>query len=612
MSETSQAHSPLRTACALTKPYFSTRRSYKAWLLVALVIGLNFAAVYSDVWMSDWSRQFFNAAQEKNLDAFTHQLWIFPLVLVAIIASTSLGQFFKEVLRLRWRAWLTRQCLRLWMKDHAFYRIRWSKQPLDNPDQRISEDVSFFVDGTVTLATEFLSATAGLLSFGTILWRLSGDGALNVPGLGLLHIPGLLVWGAVLYAVIGTFLIHKVGKPLIPLHVQHEKREADFRFGLVHVRENAETVALYGGEKVEAAGLLVRFRSLLDNTWDIIRRRFGLNVSSHFYSHAAQVIPWLLAGQRYFAGKMKFGDVMQAVTAFGHVRGSLSVIVNNYVALASWRATLNRLAGFAVAAHETRTVELVPTGKTASKDESPPSSDGVRLTLVAGMSVAPSGLEGATIERAYGPELSVERLSTRSPQGAPIGGETTFAVTPGERVLLSGPSGSGKTTLLRVVAGLWPFGVGRVEVPEVKTLFLSQRTYLPLGTLRAAVTYPRAATEVPAEDVEKVMKRVGLSKFLPQLDVVADWFHQLSLGEQQRIAFARALLAAPGLLVLDEATSALDPPAEAEMYTLLASELPGAMILSVGHHATLEKLHTRRVLLGLPRVAPSAAPRVAP
>jgi len=611
MSETSQAHSPLRTAWALTKPYFSTRRSYKAWILVTLVIGLNFAAVYSDVLMSYWGRQFFNAAQEKNLEAFTHELWVFPLVLAAIIGSTALGQFFKEVLRLRWRAWLTRQCLRLWMKDHAFYRIRWSKQPLDNPDQRISEDVSFFVDGTVTLATAFLSATAGLLSFGTILWRQSGDGAVDVPGVGLMHIPGLLVWGAMLYAVLGTFFIHKVGKPLIPLHVQHEKREADFRFGLVHVRENAETVALYGGEKVETAGLLVRFRSLLDNTWDIIRRRFGLNVSTHFYSHAAQVIPWLLAGGRYFAGKMKFGDVMQAVSAFGHVRESLSVIVTNYVALASWRATLNRLAGFAVAAHETRSVEVLPGGKPAPSDEAPASQAGVRLTLVAGMSVAPEGLQGAAIERVHGAELSVERLSTRSPEGAPIGGETTFAVTAGERVLLSGPSGSGKTTLLRVVAGLWPFGVGRIEVPAVKTLFLSQRTYLPLGTLRAAVTYPRAAAEVPAHEVEKVMKRVGLSKFVPQLDVTADWFHRLSLGEQQRIAFARALLVAPGLLVLDEATSALDPPAEAEMYGLLASELPDAMILSVGHHATLEKLHTRKVLLGLPRLVPTAAPMVA-
>jgi vitamin B12/bleomycin/antimicrobial peptide transport system ATP-binding/permease protein len=604
MADTPHVVSPLRTAWALTKPYFSTKRSYKAWLLVALVVGLNITVVLTDVLMSEWSRQFFNAAQEKNLESFWRELMIFPLVLVAVICSRAFGQFFDQVLRLRWRAWLTRQCMRLWMKDHAFYRIRWSKVPLDNPDQRISEDVMLFVDGTVNLSTQFLSAFVGLLSFGTILWRLSGDGALKIPGMGLVHIPGLLVWGAALYAAIGTGLIHLVGKPLIPLQVQHEKREADFRFGLMHVRENAEIVALYGGEKVETQGLLVRFRSLLDNTWDIIKRRFALTTSSSMYSHSAQVIPWLLAGQRYFAGAMKFGDVMQSVTAFGHVREALSVIVNNYAALASWRATLNRLAGFAAAAHETRTIA-------ASPDESPEAQEGVRLTLVTGLSVTPPPLSGAGIVRLPGPELIVSELSTRSPQGVAIGGETSFEVAKGERVLLSGPSGSGKTTLLRVVAGIWPFGTGHVEVPPVKTLFLSQRTYLPLGSLRDAVTYPRLASEVPHEEVTRALTRVGLAKFLPALDVTADWFHQLSLGEQQRVAFARALLVAPGLLVLDEATSALDPPAEAEMYSLVASELPSAMVLSVGHHTTLERLHTRKVLLGLPHRPASPAPMMA-
>jgi putative ATP-binding cassette transporter len=223
----------------------------------------------------------------------------------------------------------------------------------------------------------------------------------------------------------------------------------------------------------------------------------------------------------------------------------------------------------------------------------------VRLTLVTGLSVAPAPLGGAGIVRVFGDDLRIDELSTRSPDGASIGGQTSFEVAPGERVLLSGPSGSGKTTLLRVVAGIWPFGSGRVEVPSVKTLFLSQRTYLPLGTLRDAVTYPRPAMDVPLDDVKRALTKVGLGKLVSSLDVTADWFHQLSLGEQQRIAFARALLVAPGLLVLDEATSALDPPAEAEMYGLLTAELPSAIVLSVGHHTTLERLHTRKVLLGL-------------
>jgi putative ATP-binding cassette transporter len=295
--------------------------------------------------------------------------------------------------------------------------------------------------------------------------------------------------------------------------------------------------------------------------------------------------------------------VMQAVTSFGHVRNSLSVIVNNYVALATWRATLNRLAGFALAAHETRTRVPAVASSVASQE-------GVRLTLVTGMSVVPPPLAGETITRSDGAELRVVELSTRTPDGEAIGGETSFSVAPGERVLLSGPSGSGKTTLLRAVAGIWPFGTGVVEMPKVTTLFLSQRTYLPLGTLRDAVTYPRASSEVAPDSVGRVLARVGLSRLVPSLDVAADWFHRLSLGEQQRIAFARALLMEPGLLVLDEATSALDPPAEAEMYGLLSTELPRAMVLSVGHHATLERLHTRKVFLGPPSLTADSSPPV--
>ncbi len=586
--------STLRTAWALTRPYFASRRAYKSWLLVGAVVLFHVAGVSCEVLMSEWNRRFFNAAQEKNLEHFTRELMIFPVVLAGIIASSALGGFFGQLLRLKWRAWLTRQCLGLWMKDHAFYRIRWSSLPLDNPDQRISDGVTAFVDGTVSLATELLSSVLTLGSFATILWRLSGNGAIQIPWLGLVHIPGLLVWGALLYAGLGTIGIHRVGKPLVPLHFQHERREGDFRFALVNVRENSENVALYGGEKVERSALERRFHALLENAWNIIKRKLGLQIATSTYTNAGQIIPWLLAGQRYFAGALKFGDVTQAVSSFGHVRHALSMIVNNYVALASWRATVNRLAGFALAAHETRSI-----APSKAPDLPPPSQEGVRLTLVAGMSVMPPAISGASIVRVEGGSmLRVTDLATLSPKGLDIGSPTSFEVDRGERVLLTGPTGSGKTTLLRALSGIWPFGSGTIELPKVRALFFSERTYLPLGSLRDAVCYPNPASDVAPDKVARALAQVGLARLAPSLDETADWSHDLCLGEQQRIAFARALLIRPGLLVLDEATSALDEPTEATLYGLIASELPEAVVLSAGHKSSLVSLHTRTVTIG--------------
>jgi putative ATP-binding cassette transporter len=606
MAAATHQPSTLRTAWALTRPYFASRRAWKSWLLVAAVVAFHVAGVSCEVLMSDWNRRFFNAAQEKDLAHFTRELEIFPLVLLGTIFSASLGAFFGQLLRLEWRAWLTRQCLGLWLKDHAFYRIRWSSSPVDNPDQRISDGVTAFVDGTVSLATELLSSILTLGSFATILWHLSGDGALHLPSLGLVHIPGILVWGALIYAGLGTGIIHRVGKPLVPLHFQHERREGDFRFALVNVRENAENIALYGGETAERSVVDRRFQALLDNFWAIIRRRLGLQIATSSYTNAGQIIPWLLAGQRYFAGGLKFGDVTQAVGAFGHVRHALSVIVNNYAALASWRATVNRLAGFALAAHETRTGEpeapapkIAPAPELSPSDLPPMSREGVRLTLVAGMSVMPPAMSGAAIVRVEGaPRLSVTDLATRSPKGLHIGAPTSFEVAPGERVLLTGPSGSGKSTLLKALSGIWPFGSGQIEVPAARAMFLTERTYLPLGALRDAVCYPSRAEDIAPEAVARALARVGLERLVPSLDETADWAHDLPLGEQQRMAFARALLVCPSLLVLDEATSALDDVTEAAMYGLVATELSGAVVLSAGHKASLAALHTRSVTMG--------------
>ncbi len=610
----STSHSPLRTAWAMTRPYFFARGAWAARALVAAIVALNVSEVWVQVILSDWNRRFFNAAQDLNRPAFVHEVRLFPLFVAPLICALTLERFLSETLRMRWRAWLSRQCLDLWLRDQAYYRLQWANGGADNPDQRISEDAAAFVDKTVSLSVSFLYSALGLFSFVAILWRLSGSADMKLPLVGAVHLPGYLVWGALAYAVVGTLVIHRVGKPLVPLGFAKERREADFRFALVRVRENAESIALYRGEPAERRILLGRFQEVLDNTWSLIRRRVGVESATMAYSNGATVVPWLLASARYFAGEVKMGDLMQATAAFSQVRGYLSVIVYNYGEIASWRATVERLAGFAAAVSAVRAAESTPRTTGSSLTGGPRSArDGLRVSLVSGG--ADGGAQGDGLAVIYrvigdGSALRLSEVATHAPDGQAIGEPISLVVSPGERVLLGGVSGSGKTTLLRVIAGLWAFGSGTVTVPAVTTLVLSQKPYLPLGSLRDAVCFPRPASDVADDDVLDALTRVGLGRLVPTRDLVADWSQILSLGEQQRVAFARTLLVRPGMLILDEATSALDGAAERSLYRLVTKELPEAIVLSVGHRDSLGEHHQRRVALvhSLAAAAPASSP----
>jgi putative ATP-binding cassette transporter len=584
----------------LTRPYFVSRGAWATRGLALAVVALNVGEVGLQVELSNWNRRFFNAAQDMNRAAFLHEALLFPAFVAPLVCAYSLEAFLSGTMRMRWRAWLCRQCLDLWLRDHAYYRLQWLEGGgADNPDQRISDDVSSFVDTTWNLSVSFLYSVIGLFSFVSILWGLSGSIDVPLPLVSALRLPGYLVWGALIYAVIGTFFIHRVGRPLVRIGFVQQQREADFRFALVRLREHAESVALYGGEIAERRVLRGRFDMLLDNTWRRIKRNFALSLASSTYNNAATVVPWVLASGRYFAGAVKFGDVTQAAGAFGQVRHHLSVIVDRYHDIANWRATVERLAGFAAAVQAVRPPEGARAGMPISS-MAPPSAQRVSITQVAAGAERDGVSDGLnTIDRIVGEgaSLTLYDVATNAPDGRPIGAPLTLVVAQGERVLLAGASGAGKTTLLRAIAGLWPFGSGTVLLPGHEMLVLSQRPYLPLGTLRSAVCFPRSTADFTAEQVADALTRVGLGRLVVDVDREADWSHVLSLGEQQRVAFGRAVLARPGVLVLDEASSALDPEAEHAMYSLIATELPGAIVLSVGHRDSLEAHHHRRVVL---------------
>jgi putative ATP-binding cassette transporter len=584
--------SALRTAWALTRPYFFARGRGGTWALVGAIVALNVLRITFDLLLAEWNKQFFNAIQSGDKALYTHEVVLAPFVVSGLIATIAVESMASQTLRLRWREWLTAQCMDVWLRGQAYYRLRWTGASADNPDQRISEDVATFVDRSVSLATSLLSATLGLATFVTVLWRLSSTIDVTLPVLGLVRLPGSLVWGALAYAVFGTLVVHGVGRPISDLEVSQERNEANFRFSLLRARENAESIALYGGELVERGIFDGRFASLVANTRRLIRRRVALTATSNVYTYAGMLAPFVIAGPQVLAGTMKLGDMMKAMTAFNSVQRHVSVVITNYAAIATWRATVARIAGFASAVREVTDLDLAPTS-TLQLD----------LTMLSGEGEqdvpAPAPAPRAAIEVVRsGDALRVVDVATRTPVGRSLGGRTSFDVARGERVLLTGPSGSGKTTLLRAVAGIWPHGDGRIERPELGALFLSQRPYLPLGSLRDALCYPQARSDVPDARLREVLSRVGLGAFAASLDEVGEWSHTLSLGEQQRVAFARVLLASPELLVLDEATSALDGAAELELYGAITRALPSTIVLSVGHRTSLDALHDRKIVVG--------------
>jgi putative ATP-binding cassette transporter len=413
-----------------------------------------------------------------------------------------------------------------------------------------------------------------LVSFLSILWVLSG--ALTVPlgGGARISIPGYMVFAALIYAVAGTFLTRWIGYPLVRLGFNQQRYEADFRFSLVRLRENAENVAFYGGEARELDTFQTRFGRIIDNWWGIIRRRKKLTWLTTGYGQLAIVFPFIVAAPRYFNKVIQLGGLMQIASAFGQVQDSLSFIISSYTEIAQYQAVVQRLSGF-----------------------------GQRMDEITAQRRA---VQPIAIERA-GVGVEVEALDLNLPDGSPLRHDLALAAGPGNALLITGPSGVGKSTLLRALAGLWPFGRGRVRVADGNALFLPQRPYLPLGTLADALAYPRAAAGLARENLVDALRAVGLPQLTDRLDEEGNWAQRLSIGEQQRLAFARVLLARPEIVFLDEATSALDEAAEMSLYRLLRDASWQPTIVSVGHHGTLRRFHNTIVDLAPRSVSQAAA-----
>ena len=540
----------------LTKSYWQSEEKKKAFFLLGCIIALTLGVVYMLVLLNQWNNSFYSALQnydaKKIFDELIHFSWLAAIYILLAVYS----YYLQQTLILNWRRWLTTRFIDIWLQNKTYYNLQMFGKDTDNPDQRISEDVRQFVEMTLSFGIGILKAFCTFASFVVILYNLSGSLSFTFMGK-TWTINGYMLWASLLYSVIGTYITHIVGRKLVKINFIQQKYEADFRFSMIRLRESAESVAFYRGEAQEGSVFKQRFKMLLDNFWKLVNKQKQLVFLNSGYSQIAIIFPFVVAMNRYLTKEVTLGGLMQVASAFGRVQDSLSYFVDMYSSIAQWQAVVMRLTCFGHHMHDVyQQAERFHVERFAAADV-----------------------------------VEVDNMQINLPDGKPLLENISFTLHPGHNVLIKGVSGSGKSTLLRAISGIWPFVDGKIFLPERdKLMFIPQKSYLPLGTLRAALNYPG---NKPIDDTELIylMDLCHIGYLKDKLDLEADWSHVLSVGEQQRLAFVRAHIQQPQWLFLDEATSALDEDTEANMYSLLQERLQQTTVVSVGHRSTLNKYH---------------------
>ena len=535
--------------------YLSPKRSIKPLLFFVLIVTLTLFTVRLSLVHSTWYNNMYTALQEFNQTVFWEQMILFCFIAGFSVAAALISYYLNQRFSINWIEWLNTELLEKWMDKRAYYKSQYMGNNLDNPDQRIQQDIQSYVKTTLSLSTGVIDAVTSMISYTILLWGLAGPMIL----LGI-EIPRAMVYLVFAYVIFTTLIAFWLGKPLIRLNFANEKLNANYRYSLIRVKEYAESIAFYAGEKVEKSRLYKQFRAVIDNMWDIVFRALKFSGFNLVVSQISVVFPLLIQVGRYFEKQIKLGDLMQTLQVFGKLHSNLSFFRNTYDSFAEYKATLDRLTGFHY-------------------------------------SVEAAQKQSKTDITDHPTDVIFQHLSVKSPMGKILIKDLNLTLTQGNSLLIQGQSGVGKTTLLRTIAGLWSYAEGKIFCPQHNTLFLSQRPYLPQGNLLTALYYPNITENVDLAKITRVLEQVQLAHLQDRLEQEQDWSRILSLGEQQRLAFARLLLHKPKVAFLDEASASLDEGMEHAMYRLIREELPNTTIISVGHRSTLVPLHQQQLEL---------------
>lgn len=555
--KTTSSFVELKLIWQLITPFWRSEQKLKAWSMLLVVLSSNLLIVYGFVEINQWNNRLYSALQNGNEHEFFKQALIWIPITFALVATFNVNYYFKSILSFTWRKWLTDELSHKWLKNNNFYRVMQLAQSPDNPDQRISEDLKNFAFNSLELFLVFFKETINLISFSVILWNLSGNFNLeNLIGINI-EIPGYLVWIALLYAVIGTYIAILIGRPLVQLDYTQEKYEANFRYSLMRIREKREEIALHREINPEIHNLRDCFDDIKTNFYSIVLRTFYLDIWRNLLYQLDTIFPLLVAAPMFFIGAFTLGTLMQVVDAFKQVKGSLSMIVKSFTIISAWIATSRRL---------TQLEQHLDKAKTQHKHSK------IVVTI------------------SNSKKLICEDLTIATPTGKTLLKNLNFEINFKDKVLITGASGVGKSTLVRTLAKLWPYGHGHIILPSEQIFFVPQKPYMPISTLRETLE-----TKIKDAEIIKLLDLLKLGHLAKSLDLKQDWGMILSPGEQQRIAIIRLLIHKPEWVIMDEPTSSLDDDLQKIVFELLGEYLKNSTVITMAHTMELKKYHSRRI-----------------